>query len=227
MNQDYEKLLKHISEFDTLRSEESKNSNSEIWNENYYPGFLLADTRFRFAAKRLGFEYPENPPAGDEQDQMRDIAGRYNDYVVRWKTFILSKKIEEQVVLEYGDPTEEFSEAITFDGEHRNKIHSIIGELRTEVHDSTWMDKDQKRRVLSAVNSVQAEVDKEISNFHLVLGKIVDLGDSLGKAGKKAKPAFDRIEQLSNTVRGQRKQALSIEKDEDPLQIEDKSSEME
>ncbi|NOD78003.1 MULTISPECIES: hypothetical protein [unclassified Ruegeria] len=227
MNQDFEKLLAHISEFEKARAQESENSNSETWNENYYAGFLLADTRFRYAAKRFDLEYPDAPPIGDVQDQMRDISARYKEYATPWKTLILSRRIEAQVALEYDDPTQEFAEAIAFDGEHRNKIHEIIGALRTEVHDSNWMNKDQKRRVLSAINSVQSEVDKEISNFHLMLGKIVDLGDAFGTAGKKAKPAFDRIDQLANAVRGQRKQSLSIEKQEEPLKIEDKSDEME
>ncbi|KIC42901.1 hypothetical protein RA27_06125 [Ruegeria sp. ANG-R] len=214
-------LLKHIAAFEEAWEQESGNSDSDTWNENYYEDFLRADTRFRHAAKRLGFEYPEKPPSGSAQTQMLDISSRFEEIVSGWKTHILTMQIEEQVALEYEDQSEEFSEAITFDGEHRKKIHEIIGELRHEVHENTWMNKEQKRRVLSAVNSVQREVDKELSNFHLVLGKLVDLGEALGTAGKKAKPAFDRVEQLSNAVRGQRKQILSLDKTDDPLQLED------
>jgi hypothetical protein len=227
MTQIIDQTLKHISEFENARIQESQNSDQTSWNEAFFTEFYRADVRFRFAAKHLGFSYPNDPPEGDIQTQMRVICERFDEVVSGWKTKILVTRIEEQVALEYEAQSVELSEAISFDNEHRSKIQRIIGELRAEVTDCSWMDGDKRQRVLKAVNSVQSEVDKETSNFHLVLGRIVDLGDALGKAGKKAKPAFDRIEQLSNAVRGQRQQTLAIEKNEDPLQIEDKSDELE
>ncbi|MES0861061.1 hypothetical protein ABLN87_01735 [Ruegeria sp. SCPT10] len=227
MNQLIDQLMKHISAFEKLRIHESQNSGQEAWNEAFFLEFYRADARFRLAAKNLDFSYPDDPPAGDVQTQMGVVCQRFDEIVAGWKRKILITNIENEVALEYVEQSVELSEAISFDREHRSKIQSIIGKLRDEVNESSWMDKEKKQRVLKAVNSVQSEVDKETSNFHLVLGKIVDLGDALGKAGERAKPAFDRIEQLSNAVRGQRQQALAIEKDEDPLQIEDMREESE
>lgn len=221
MNHIQKKLLEHIEEFEIDAHKEDLNSGGSSWNEEFFDKFFLADTRFRFAAKHLGFDYPQTPPNGGRQTQMGDIKERYEENVVLWRSIILSAQIEEQVALEYEETSAEFSEAIAFDKEHRIKVHEIISELRNEVHESSWMKEEKKQRVLKAINSVQSEIDKDLSNFHLILGKLVDLGNAFGKAGKTAKPAFDRIEQLSNAVRGQRNQALSIEKEGDPLQIED------
>ncbi|GLP85346.1 hypothetical protein [Tritonibacter mobilis] len=217
----FELLLKHIREFEDARSEEMEVSGDNGWDINYYPAFLTADVRFRKAATLLNLDYPDALPEGNEREQMAEVNTRFISKVVEWKTRLLAQQIEARVALEYEDITQELSEAIVFDTEHKTGIHQVISDLRSVVYASDWLGDERKQRVLRAVNSVQAEVDKELSNFHLLLGKIVDLGDALGTAGKKAKPAFDRIEQLSSIIRGQRKQTTAIEKDPDPLQIED------
>lgn len=215
-------LLSHINEFEKAKHGEEKASNDNSWDTSFYQSFLIADIRFRKAAKLAGFEYPEDLPTGSEEDQMGEILQRFDEHVQNWRTRILAVELEAQAALEYEETNSEFSEAIVFDTNHKTSIHKIISELREVVYKSDWLGDERKQRVLGAVNSVQAEVDKELSNFHLVLGKVVDLGEALGKAGKKAKPAFDRVEQLASAIRGQRKQATAIEKDADPLQIEDK-----
>ncbi len=219
--QHYSTLLKHIHEFEQAKRGETEESDETSWNTSFYQAFLIADIRFRKAAKVLSFSYPEDLPTGTEGDQMGQISQRFEEHVSSWKTKILALQLEAQATLEYEDKSSEFSEAIVFDTEHRTSIHEIISELRDVVYQSDWLGDERKQRVLRAVNSVQSEVDKELSNFHLILGKVEDLGEALGKAGKKAKPAFDRVEQLANAVRGQRKQSTAIEKDADPLQIED------
>lgn len=223
----YSTLLKHIEQFETAKREEEQNSDNSNWNTEYYKAFLTADIRFRKAAALVGFEYPEALPTGSHDNQMGEICKRYDDVVSGWKTRILAFELEAQATLEYEATSDELSEAIVFDTEHRTGIHEIISRLRDEVYKSQWLGDERKQRVLRAINSVQAEVDKERSNFHLILGKVVDIGESLGQAGTKAKPAFDRVEQLANAIRGQRRQATAIEKDDDPLQIEDKSDEIE
>ncbi|AUQ62041.1 hypothetical protein [Phaeobacter inhibens] len=219
--QHYSTLLKHIHEFEEAKRREAEESNETSWNTSFYQAFLIADIRFRKAANVLSFSYPEDLPTGTEADQMGQISLRFEQHVSGWKTKILALQLEAQASLEYENKSSEFSEAIVFDTEHKTSIHEIISELRDVVYQSEWLGDERKQRVLRAVNSVQSEVDKELSNFHLILGKVVDLGEALGKAGKKAKPAFDRVEQLANAVRGQREQSTAIEKDADPLQIED------
>ncbi|MBU3035048.1 hypothetical protein [Tritonibacter mobilis] len=217
----FELLLKHIQEFENAKREEYESTGEDRWDTSFYTAFLTADVRFRKAAKLLNLDYPDALPEGNEEEQMIEVNTRFISKVVEWKTRLLAQQIEARVALEYEDITQELSEAIVFDTEHKTGIHQVISDLRSVVYASDWLGDERKQRVLRAVNSVQAEVDKELSNFHLLLGKIVDLGDALGKAGKKAKPAFDRIEQLSSIIRGQRKQTTAIQKDPDPLQIED------
>lgn len=219
------KLLQHIVEFEKALENEANTNPSNHWDTSYYIEFMRADTRFRFAAKNFEYPYPKAPPTGDQQDQMTSIVKRFHEHVEAWRTRVLVSQMEADVSLEYAEISGEFSEAISFDNSHKTNIDGIIGKLRHEIKKAEWLTEERQQRILRAVNTVQTEVDKELSNFHLILGKLTDLGDALGNAGKKAKPAFDRIEQLSNAIRGQRKQSLSIEKQDDPLQIEDKSDE--
>ncbi|WP_136057680.1 hypothetical protein [Candidatus Halocynthiibacter alkanivorans] len=215
-----ETLIKHITEFETAQFAENEASPTG-YSRDFHTVFLKADARFRIASKTLNLTYPSAPPDGTYGEQMSEILERYGAIVSSWKGLLLARKFEIEAALEYETATGEFSESILFDEASRKTMGKIVEAMRTEVHSSEWLGADRKRRVLTAINAVQTEIDKEISNFHLVLGKVVDLGDALGKAGDKAKPAFDRIEQLANAIRGRRKETLEIEKDTDPLKIED------
>jgi len=216
-------ILDHIEDFEKALDAESETGDETHWDESFYPAFLRTDVRFRRAAKLLDSAYPQQLPEGTIQEQMGEISTRCRNFGHNWKTLLLARKIEEEVNLEYQDSQTEFSEVIAFDKASRKRLHELILGLTTEVQESDWLGPDRQRRVLNAINAMQAEIDKVQSNYHVVLGKIVDLGEALGKAGKSAKPAFDRLEQLSNAIKGKRQETLSVTKDKDPLQIEDHS----
>lgn len=184
---------------------------------------MRADLRVRHAAKLLNRNYPPELPNGNIRAQMEEISERFVGVSQNWKPLLLARKIEDEVKLEFQDSQAEFSEAISFDKVSRKRLHELILDLITEVQDSDWLGPDRQRRVLNAINAMQTEIDKAQSNYHVILGKIVDLGDALGKAGKSAKPAFDRLEQLSKAIKGKRQETLSVTKDKGPLQIEDQS----
>jgi len=214
-----EKFLEFFNSF------EDHADNPFGFNLDQHLDFIMMDVRLRKAAEIYKVYYPDESPRGTKEQQMQVVSERFLEHGQNIKTQILSNRFAADIALEFEDTNDEFSEAISFDENQKTAIDEIIVQLRQEIKKADWLTDEHQQRVLKAVNTVQIEVDKKLSNFHLILGKVVDLGDALGSAGEKAKPAFDRLEQLANTIRGQRKQSLAIEKQSDPLQIEDKSNE--
>lgn len=84
------------------------------------------------------------------------------------------------------------------------RIDELLGDIRNIVRESTVISDEHKRRLLKVVNSLQAEVDKEYSDFRVFLDGMIEVSEAVGEAGENVKPVFDRIKEvfgIADTVR--------------------------
>lgn len=106
------------------------------------------------------------------------------------------------------------------------RIQELINELREQLTESTLFDEDHKRRLLSRLEKLQAELHKRVSNLDFLWGSMGDAGVALGKFGEDAKPFVDRIKEIIQI--GWRTQAHSEElstDSENPLLVISKNIE--
>ena len=216
-------FLRHAEEFEKVVNSANDNFTAH-WNTDYYRAFMQADAKFRAASEYFDFEYPADIPSGSIQYAMNEIWKRWETILPIDAEFEYSKTFIDACA-EYENEHDELSEVIRLEGDSKAKIDEYIGKLREEVRTADWPDDMHRQRILNAINSLQTEIDRDISNYHLMLGKLEDLAEMFGRMGKKAKPAFDRAEQIIKAIKGERAEKLQIEKSEAPRQIEDKRDE--
>lgn len=71
-----------------------------------------------------------------------------------------------------------------------SKIQEAINGLRELISKSEFIDSGHKDRLLSRLEKLQVELHKDISDFDMFWGYIVDSGAYLGQFGENAKPFF-------------------------------------
>ena len=81
------------------------------------------------------------------------------------------------------------------------EIQLLINELRDLINNSKILTTDHKNRLLKRLEKLQSELHKRTNNLDRFYGAFIDFGYTLGRFGDKAKPFFDRLEQISKIVK--------------------------
>jgi hypothetical protein len=79
-------------------------------------------------------------------------------------------------------------------------IQKKINELRNLISKSKYMDDEFRLRLLKRLEKLQAEFHKRISDLDRFWGLLGDADVAVGKFGNDAKPFFDRVRELLETV---------------------------
>lgn len=113
------------------------------------------------------------------------------------------------------------SDLLALNNSQKDVVHEKLGELRQAINSASWSSDEHKQRVLDKINDLQRELDREVSSYARNLGKIVELGDAIGEFGKRVKPATERLKDITESLKVFKKKNAQIEKQPDPLKIED------
>lgn len=100
---------------------------------------------------------------------------------------------------------------IELSGDETKRIDELLADIRNIIRESDVISDEHKRRLLRVVNDLQAEVDKEYSDFRVFLDGMVEVSEAVGEAGEKVKPVFDRIKELFGIADKVRKTKEAIE----------------
>lgn len=100
---------------------------------------------------------------------------------------------------------------ISLSADEKNRIDELLSEIRNIIRESTAINDEFKRRLLKVVNSLQAELDKEYSDYRVFLDGMVEISGAVGEAGENVKPVFDRFKDLFGIADKVRKKREAIE----------------
>ncbi|MBW3242893.1 hypothetical protein KUV57_09315 [Epibacterium sp. DP7N7-1] len=120
--------------------------------------------------------------------------------------------------------SEDTESGIHLSQELRLSLHDKISEARELVILSAWMPPEQKDRVLKALIGVDRQLDKELGNYHTMLGMVEDVFETVGKSSEKAQPIVGLLTGIRNAITGERNKPLEIGQDRRPKQITDQSN---
>ncbi len=76
------------------------------------------------------------------------------------------------------------------------RIDVLLADIRNIIRESTVINDEHKRRLLKVVNGLQAEIDKEYSDFRVFIDGMVEVSEAVGEVGENVKPVFDRIKEV-------------------------------
>ena len=217
------KLLNDIEKFKQIIMRE-ESDNPESWNEAYLESFIRYDTKFRAASKTLNLDYPTEI-FGTPEEVMGNITRNFNELQIltaKVRTELLYADLAVQSEAEYGIHN---ADTLLLSDSQKTEIQTQINTLRESLQGSQWLSDEHQQRLLKKINEFQAEFDKNIGSYYKKLGMLEDLGDSLGEFGKNAKPFGELVDKITGSFKVFKRQNMQIEKDGDPLQIEDKTGE--
>lgn len=117
------------------------------------------------------------------------------------------------------DPASMNSYLIQLSEEETRRLDSLLGDVRNVIRDSEAISDEHKRRLLVIVNQLQAEIDKEYSDFRVVLDRFIEASEVAGEVGIKSKPFFDRMRELFGVFDIKRKEVERLEAPDDPARL--------
>jgi hypothetical protein len=82
--------------------------------------------------------------------------------------------------------------------QQKNDIQTKINELREAISTSGVFDDDHKGRLLKLLEELQQEIHKRVSDYDLMLAKLLSTARTVGEIGKESKPFIDRIKDIVN-----------------------------
>ena len=100
---------------------------------------------------------------------------------------------------------------ISLSSEEKGRIDDLLSEIRNIVRGSTAITDEFKRRLLKVVNNLQAELDKEYSDYRVFLDGMVEVSEVVGDVGENVKPLFDRVKELFGIADKVRKTKEALE----------------
>ncbi|WPC65672.1 hypothetical protein SBP18_14390 [Rhodoferax ferrireducens] len=176
------------------------NTSNEEWNEFEYGVLLEAYSLMSevVAAGLLPILAPGFPISGD----MHEDCGSINHYM----TDIEQYCIKESSKVKVGSLRSHFKTAISsrfsyeFSQGDLDRVQALIGQIRNLIGRTEGLAEDHKRRLLSRLEKLQAEMHKKVSDLDRFWGLIGDAGVVLGKLGNDAKPIVDRIREVADIV---------------------------
>jgi len=106
-----------------------------------------------------------------------------------------------------------------------DRIQILVNELREQVFKSDDFEDDHKRRLLSRLEKLQAELHKKMSDLDRFWGLIGDAGVAVGKFGDDVKPIVDRIKEITEIVWRTQARAEELPSDSPLPKLENKPDE--
>lgn len=82
------------------------------------------------------------------------------------------------------------------------RLQDIVNELRKGIRDAKILTEDHRRRLLSRLEKLQAELHKNVPNLDIHLGTMVQIAAALGQSGEEVKPLVDRVREFVGIVAG-------------------------
>ncbi len=104
-----------------------------------------------------------------------------------------------------------------------DRIQTLVNELREHVSKSNDFEEAHKRRLLSRLEKLQAELHKKMSDLDKFWGLVGDAGVAVGKFGNDVKPIVDRIKEITEIVWRTQARAEELPSDSPLPKLEDKS----
>ena len=203
-------------------------SGNQNWCHENFESVLHSYVATRRIAKQYGLEIPSAEFRGMTELEILTACLAQREkietlrHVLSQKVGVLGAEMRVKIVLSHQtDDLGEDSDFLVLRSEDRAKIIDLIAKIRFEVTDASWMDDRHRARVLKKISGVEEEVLQPLSLYRRTLGDILDLGDTIGEFGNRSKPAFDRVTELLDSIRGAKRQNAQLSKDKDPLQIPD------
>lgn len=86
----------------------------------------------------------------------------------------------------------------TFSDADVARLQIIINDMRRIISHELQFEEGHRERMLSRLESLQAELHKRVSNLDKFWGFVGDAGVALGKFGRDAKPLVDRIREMTS-----------------------------
>ncbi len=142
-------------------------------------------------------------------DIRRLILGRPSD---QKKIFLIHRYVKALLAREtIENPSLINTFLISLSSEEKGKIDALLSDIRNIIRESTAITDEFKRRLLKVVNSLQAELDKEYSDYRVFLDGMVEVSEAVGEAGENVKPVFDRVKELFGIADKVRKTKEALE----------------
>ena len=99
----------------------------------------------------------------------------------------------------------------------KKRILDLCTGMRKIVFASDFFDEPHKKRLLNRIASIESEVHQKTGKLDTVLAGVVDIGDALGKFGRKVEPLTKRMKEVAEIARGGSKQYDQIPPPEEKL----------
>ena len=101
----------------------------------------------------------------------------------------------------------------------KSRILDLCVQMRKIVFATAEFDEPHRVRLLNRIAAMEREVHKKKGLFDVILGGVVDVGETLGKFGKDIKPLTDRMSEVAGIARKATKQYDQIPAPEQPLAL--------
>ena len=97
----------------------------------------------------------------------------------------------------------------------KERVLKLSEDMRKIVFSSSIFDEPHKRRLLNRIAAIETEVHQKNGRLDVVLAGVVDVGDALGKFGKKVEPLTKRMKEVADLARSGSRQYDQIPPPED------------
>lgn len=149
-------------------------------------------------AKLLPIQKPNFPITGDINEDCRNV----NQFIQALEMHC----VKEASKMKVASLQSHFKIAIgsgfayEFSQGDLDRVQVLINQIRSLIDETDGLQEDHKRRLLSRLEKLQAEMHKKVSDLDRFWGLIGDAGVVLGKLGNDAKPIVDRIREVADIV---------------------------
>lgn len=99
----------------------------------------------------------------------------------------------------------------------KSRVFELCTDMRKIIFASEIFDEPHKVRLLNRIAAIEKEVHKKVGKLDTVLAGVVDVGDALGKFGRKIEPLTKRMKEVAEIARGGSKQYEQIPAPEETL----------
>ncbi|WP_416368648.1 hypothetical protein [Tritonibacter mobilis] len=240
---DLKDLISLINAVQSVRSEisqakqlRSQNRNTTSLASRFKP-LVSAYAKAKVALETIGMQVPSVEISGKhrveivmELIEFEDVFSEvFKDLSRRQSILETEAEFSEIVAATLPSPeaVSAYPDILILNQSQKHHIQEKLNELRLAIESGQWDSEEHLERVLRSLNVLQTELDAKVGSYTRKLGQLVELGDAIGEFGKRIKPATDRVKDIMDSLRVFKRENAQIEKQPDPLRIEDKSDEIE
>jgi hypothetical protein len=170
--------------------DESNNENGEGDVNDYIEQYSM----LRAYCKRFGYNYSLDDIPLESNNVIGFIRTMFAH--VSSEARIETQKIKAQKFESFFDNY--FSAEVGFeltDGDI-SEIHRLTSDLRSRITQTLVLDEKHKQRILSRLESMQAEIHKKLSDFDRITGTMYEVLSVIKKAGESAEPWMRIVRQV-------------------------------